>query len=353
MEHSAPAGNAGPMRNSLLEAFLGNERFLAWVTDVNGRFIFMNASLRALHGLSEADVSGLRYADLFPRREAEWGERVRHIVGLRSAQQFLDPVTDEHGGVHWWMKVKFPIAVSSTETWIGCMAMDVTDQVVAGDTGSEMRAVLERMHVDHEEERKHLARELHDAFGGTLAVIKSQIALLGNLALRVDPDAFGPYIANIRTLIDELLSDSDRLIAWLRPPALADHDFAAALLQLGREFEERHGIPCDVTIAGRLPVLDDHQSLALYRIVQESLTNVSRHARATRAAITARVDDGRLEIAVEDDGRGVAEPVHAPGRFGIIGMRERASMLGGTVVHERGERGGTRVRVSVPLEGRD
>ena len=153
-------------------------------------------------------------------------------------------------------------------------------------------------------------------------------------------------------LLDQTVSATRRISADLRPLMLDDLGLADAAQWLVEDFAKRSGIACSVEIAGQcaLDELSGTAATAVYRAIQESLTNIARHAAAKNAWVVFAQQDGMLQIEVEDDGRGIAPEDLAKARsLGLRGMRERLAYLGGALEIGRAPRGGTRLRLSVPL----
>jgi signal transduction histidine kinase len=143
-----------------------------------------------------------------------------------------------------------------------------------------------------------------------------------------------------------------RIITQLRPVLLDSLGLNAAIEWLAEDFENRTGITCKTRIQGEEGLADRDRATAVYRIVQETLTNVARHAGATRVAITMETAGGNLRLTVHDNGKGVKEEeIGAPGSFGIMGMKERALILGGEVTLASSHEGGTIVTLVLPPEG--
>jgi signal transduction histidine kinase len=200
-----------------------------------------------------------------------------------------------------------------------------------------------------EDERRRLARELHDGLGQNLTALKHHLALLRN-ALPA-----GAIEALQRTdvasaLCTQTLDETRQLSRLLRPQVLDDLGLAAALRWLVRTLAEPAGLVCTLE-AEALPALDgDLQTLA-FRIVQESLTNVVKHAHAGQAWIRMRCRAGFLQIEVEDNGQGCQPGVEVSGAgSGVGGMRERVQLYGGRFVLGPREGRGCRVSVAIPLD---
>jgi len=159
-------------------------------------------------------------------------------------------------------------------------------------------------------------------------------------------------VAEMGTLLDRTVSATRRISADLRPLMLDDLGLADAAAWLVDDFAKRSGVTCKVDIAEELPDLSKAVATAVYRAVQESLTNIARHAGARSAWVVLAVEDDALYVEVEDDGRGIAPEDLAKARsVGLKGMRERIAFLGGTLEIARAPRGGTRLRLRVPLRG--
>jgi two-component system sensor histidine kinase UhpB len=199
-----------------------------------------------------------------------------------------------------------------------------------------------------EEERRVLARELHDELGQTVTAIRSIAASITPAALGGEASARLGMIEELAVRLQEGMRD---LVPRLRPLALDELGLAEALRDLVEDYRSHHaGIVFELASSGNLATVPGELAIALYRVVQESLTNVVKHARATRCRVAVEVHPHKLLLAVEDDGRGVTEPDLArTGRFGVRGMRERVESLGGSFAFARSAWGGLAVTVALPF----
>jgi signal transduction histidine kinase len=208
------------------------------------------------------------------------------------------------------------------------------------------RNALERVLSAQEDERRRLARELHDETGQALTSI-----LLGLRGLEdaKDPETLRAAVAEVRDLVRSTLQDVRRLAVELRPKALDDFGLVPAVERLTESFAEQTGIDVEFVhniTDSRLP---PGIETALYRIVQESLTNVVKHARAGHVSIVLTGKDGSVSILVEDDGVGF-EPSRTRGDgLGLLGMRERVELLGGRMTVESRPGAGTTFVAEVPV----
>jgi PAS domain S-box-containing protein len=215
----------------------------------------------------------------------------------------------------------------------------------------ELRDLSAQVLEAREEEKTLIARELHDELGQLLTALKMDVGWLRERLPRQAPE-LGEKARQMGQLLDQTVASVRRISADLRPLMLDDLGLADAAGWLVEDFARRSGIECRIDLAPReaLDALERNVAIALYRVLQESLTNVARHAGARRAWASLALAEGEVRLEVEDDGRGIAPDDLAKSRsLGLKGMRERVRYLGGSFEAARAPRGGTRVRVSLPL----
>jgi signal transduction histidine kinase len=211
----------------------------------------------------------------------------------------------------------------------------------------ELHALTARLESIREEERTTLARELHDRLGQALTAIRIDLAALRTIPGRKEQLQ---RIDAISGLVEETIHVVRRISTGLRPGILDDLGLAATVEWAAEEFQARTGIVCQVGAAGTNPAIDPERATALYRIFQEALTNIARHAGATQVTIGLVQNDSYLSLEVRDNGRGIAaEQLSASGSLGILGMRERAMLLGGEFTIAGDPLRGTTLRVRIPI----
>ena len=251
---------------------------------------------------------------------------------------------------------EFPIeasisqAVEGGKRYYTVILRDITVRKQAEDalrqSQRELRELSARVLEAREEEKAHLARELHDELGQLLTALKMD---LGWLRERLPDAELAQRAAEMGALLDRTVSATRRIMADLRPMMLDDLGLADAAAWLVDDFAKRSGIACRIELAEDLEEVSKAVATAVYRAIQESLTNIARHAGAKNAWVNVGMDEGALQVEVEDDGRGIAPADLAKARsLGLRGMRERISFLGGSLEIGRAPRGGTRVLVRVP-----
>ncbi|MBI5658919.1 MAG: PAS domain S-box protein [Nitrosomonadales bacterium] len=210
------------------------------------------------------------------------------------------------------------------------------------------------LQIVREEEKASVAREIHDNMGGTLTALKMDVYWLADeLSANREAAPLLERIGAMSHLLDDAVGVMRRVITELRPTILDDLGLQAALEWQAGQFQKRTGIQCCVSslcTGGCKDDLDRTQTIALFRILQESLTNVARHSGASRVEIELRCEEGEIVLAIADNGRGLPEGhTIAPTSYGLLGMRERAEQLGGRIHFYSPPAGGFSVTVILPL----
>jgi PAS domain S-box-containing protein len=231
---------------------------------------------------------------------------------------------------------------------------DITERKQAEEqlrsSREELRALAAHLESVREDERTRIAREIHDELGQALTALRFDVRRLGASGSD-DRQAVLERVQAMTGLIDGTIVSVRRIATELRPGVLDDLGLAAAIEWQAQEFETRTAIACSVTISPTEVELGRDVSTAVFRIFQETLTNVARHANAGHVDIVLSVAADHVALFVRDDGRGITD-VELAGRrsLGLVGMRERALLLGGDVTIEGRPGQGTTVMLQVPLE---
>jgi signal transduction histidine kinase len=208
---------------------------------------------------------------------------------------------------------------------------------------AELSAHLLRV---QEEERNRISRELHDETGQGLMVIRLYLGMLRN---SLPSKAAKAKVDETLDVVDRTVEGIRRIIGKLSPLVLQELGLFAALRKEALHLEQKHGVSCRVAISDEVGRLSAETETAIYRIVQEALHNIAKHAQAQNAAITMDRVDGKVKLAVEDDGVGIFPKTNYRGNsFGLAGIKERVGMLGGEVRVASPKGQGTRIDVTVP-----
>ncbi len=320
-----------------------------WLNEVDGTLLYVSPRYEAIW-----DQSRNRLAV----RPAAWLDSV-HPDDRAAAQAWFNAgasaqfasceyrLLRSDGSIRWIRDRIFPITASTGGVWrIARLSLDVTAESEPA-RARQMHELARSIQGAVEEERKRIARELHDELGQALTGIK----LLLTSADQAQPSEPRQRDTTIQVCVHEIeraMESVHEMIHQLRPPALDDLGLVAALRSQAHSFASHTGIPCHIDVPDGELALSEEEVTTVFRIAQESLTNVARHAHATAVELRFAVSSDRLQLSVEDDGTGIAT-----GRedFGLRGMRERAALLNGSLAVERRREGGTLVRLELPRAG--
>ena len=358
-------------RRTALETVQENEaRFRSLVSNIPGmvfqllrapdgelRFLYVSEGSTALLGLApHALTSSSRL--FFNRIHSEDREAFDSALTL-SSENFTQAnwegrISDSTGSEKWINLRSAPRRTASNEIqWEGIVS-NITQSKLAENELRKSRAQLAELssHLEaaKEEERERIARDIHDELGGTLVAIKIETSLLSS-KLPSDPLQLRKRVRGIEGLIDEAISTAGRVARELRPGILKDFGLAAAIECQADDFSQRVGLNCDTTGIVHDIDPDEKTSLALFRIFQETLTNVAKHAKATWVGIRLGVEGKDLMLEITDNGRGIlAGDMNKPKSFGLRGIRERMLGLGGTLELARHSPQGTHVILRAPYK---
>jgi PAS domain S-box-containing protein len=213
----------------------------------------------------------------------------------------------------------------------------------------QLRALAARLQVVREEERGHVAREMHDELGQACTAIKMDLASIGRKITKRQ-SRLQAKIDSAMELVDRMIFTVRRIASELRPRTLDDLGLSAALEWQAQEFELRTGIRCRITLPEEQLDLDPHRSTAIFRIFQESLTNVARHAGATQVDARLERQDDHVMFVIHDNGKGF-DPEQASARrsLGLVGMQERVLLLDGELKIEGGLGSGATLTLKIPF----
>ncbi|UCH62579.1 MAG: PAS domain S-box protein [Fidelibacterota bacterium] len=220
-------------------------------------------------------------------------------------------------------------------------------------TQEQLRNLSTHLQSLREEDRASLAREIHDELGQALTVLKFGLMELKN-ALPADKISLVEKVTSMAEYIDATAQTVNEIATQLRPTLLDELGLVEAIEWEVEEFENRTGIKCELMVKPEEMVVDRDRSTAIYRIVQEALTNIARHAQTTRSAVSLKMSDGKLHLSITDNGIGITEEkVLNPKALGIIGMRERVLSVGGNFKINGIKDRGTKIRVIIPVKVED
>jgi PAS domain S-box-containing protein len=278
----------------------------------------------------------------------------RMDVPLYLFGQLMGVICHEHiGPAREWMEDEWMFAVAVSN--VVALAYEEDERKRAEtqlqQSQERLRSLTGRLESIQEEERIRIAREVHDELGQALTGVKLELVFLRNHLGNVEPSILDK-VESIVKLVDRTMQSVRKIATELRPVVLDQLGLIPAIEWQAREFQTRTGISCRLNIYLRTVALPIDRATGVFRIFQEILTNVVRHAQATRVEISMQEHMGHLLVQVTDNGRGITDgEVSGSHSLGLIGMRERALLLGGETKIERLKQG-TMVTVRVPLDER-
>ena len=339
-----------PMGQNLLSARSGEEA-LRVVRDHDPAVIVLDVRMAVMDGFETA-------------RRIRARERSSHIPII-----FLSGVSDrmdaafrgyELGAVDYLMKpAQAPVLRSKVAVFVelqrqkAVLAAEIAERKAAEErlrqSQAQLRALAARLISIREDERARIAREVHDELGQVLTGLKMDVMWLRKHLGR-EHKALQEKTETMRQLIDSTVQVVRRIATGMRPEILDDMGLVAAIAWQAKEFQKRMGIRCRLELPAAHADPGSALSTAVFRIFQEVLTNIARHARAASVSVQLEISPQRLTLTVTDDGIGIAEnAVHAHESLGLLGMQERAQQFGGAL-SIRGVPGrGTTVSLRVPL----
>ena len=324
----------------------------------NRLFIFANNAVERVFGWRPEELIGKNVRLLY-RNEADYDEIARLFYTALETQRTFStefPARRKDGREILCTMKASRIGETLRERRIVVTYEDITEQKRAQQELETSREQLRNLSLHlqsiREEERTRIAREIHDELGQSLTALKMDISWLGHRISETNP-ALQKKTGYMSKLIDGTIETVHRISSDLRPGLLDDLGLVAAIEWQTQDFERRCGLPCRAELSIEDENIDRQLATAVFRILQETLTNVIRHAGATQVTVRLFAKNAALVLEVADNGRGVTRAqIDDPRSFGLIGMRERVHPWGGTVVIEGKENQGTRVTVTVPLQER-
>lgn len=319
--------------------------------------ISINDNARKKYGINTSEIAGKKPAEFLPpslaaklqekldkvvrnKRRISWQDSGRFARGEFHVMIAASPVLDEQGQCS-------QIVVSLTD-----ISEIISAQQKLKTSRDELRLLAAHLQSVREEERRAIAREIHDEFAQVLTAIKINLAIMLGDMEQKNQQAYSAYSKDIKAsmdIVDRAIVSIRKLVANLRPDTLDKLGLTNALHWQAKDVEAATGIPCRFSGPENLISLGEDKDIAVYRIVQESITNAVRYAEANQIDITMELINGLVQVTIEDDGKGFdPKKVEAGGSFGLLGMKERALVLGGHIDIKSTPGKGTCITLQVP-----
>lgn len=318
------------------------------------RFMYANDTFAAMFGCSREEFIGRRMVDCVTPDSVD---EVMRNYRLR--------ISGEVSTIHYFTKglrsdgriVYLELHASRVECRgrpaLAGVAIDITDRVMRQQelrrSREQLRELAQHINQAREVERARLARELHDVLGGMLTSVKFDLARIVRRSLAPDQQELNGIATDLVALVQETIDTARAISEEMRPTSLDLLGLPAALRQALERFGARHHRAVALTVTGDEAPLPGDAATQVYRIVQEGLTNIARHADASRVELKLRFESDALDLHLFDDGRGIGNSPARPGSIGLFSMAERAHEIGGTLTVGNGPGGGTVVHLRLPL----
>lgn len=340
--------------DELQKAILNNIPDQAWLKDKDSHYILVNDAFMAACRLPEHNILGKTPADVWPqawgleyidtdKRVMEQGERLRYEEQRHA----------EDGTLRWYDTIKTPIRNDSGEV-IGTtgISRDITDRKLAEQellaSRTQLRELSAHLQSVREEERTRISRELHDELGQALTAIRIGLDVLEAQHKQQNKNWLN-NLQGLKQIADSTVESVQRIAADLRPSILDELGLPSAIDWLLESFSERSKIMYELILPASTLAFTRDISTAIFRIVQEALTNVSRHSHATLVVVDLRASKDFISLKITDNGRGMTiERGSRENGLGLVGMRERAIMLGGKLKIQSHTGAGTSIEVRIP-----
>jgi two-component system, NarL family, sensor histidine kinase UhpB len=343
-----------------LHAFIADLPGMAYQMLLQGdgrvTFPYVSEGCHALLGITPKDlthVSSLLDALIHPEDIASYQSSMRASAANLSFWNWEGRVIIlPYNEVKWINLRSSPRETRSGILWEGII-INVTQskeaEIEIRRSKAQLRELSSHIQEVREQERLAIAREVHDDMGSTLTAIKLDIAwLAGRLS---DKPALAEKAKSIESLVDRCITATGNISRSLRPSVLDTFGIVAAIEMEADEFEQRTGISCIFEPAKPIGDIPPDIAIALFRIFQETLANITKHAQASEVEVHMYDHDGGIGLKVHDNGRGITEADRAkPRSFGLRGIRERVECFGGRVTIESAAGQGTRIGVFIPRE---
>jgi PAS domain S-box-containing protein len=328
--------------------------------DMDGHVMSWNRGAEKMLGYSVEEALGKHISFIYPEEDREFLER--EVIGPVKAKgtHQIEVRKKSKSGALGFVQMSLTLLRDDTDSPIGIIkySMDITDRKRAQEallnSRNQLAALAVRLESVREEERTRIALEVHDVLGQALTGLKLDVAWAHKRITESNEPAQHAAVlarlASAQELLDSTIQSVRDIATTLRPGVLDEIGLEAAVEWQAREFQNRTGIVCNTTIRPRNMALNPEQSTALFRILQEILTNVARHAQATNVDIRLEQSGEQVSLQVGDNGRGISGVEQSgPKSFGLLGMRLRAQQQGGSFNIHGTSGTGTTVTVSIPL----
>lgn len=336
------------LTDTLLDSMPG----IVYLLNEEGRFQRWNRNLEKTTGYSGEEISQMSPLDFFaPAEQPLIGAKIAEVFELGEASVEGTLIGKDGSATAYYFTGR-RLIIGEKMALMG-VGLDITDkrraQLETEQANKQLRLLTTHLQEIREDERKRIGREIHDELGQQLTAIKMDVVWLEK---RIPPEdtRIREKLTSMVGLLDSSHLAIRKILNELRMGVLEHQELEDALKWAARQFTEHTEIPVTVESPGNLQIDDPAVSNCIFRVFQEALTNISKHAGATAVHATLSRNTGQLRLLIQDNGRGIdAQELKKPGAFGVLGMRERVSSLQGSFDLQSAKGNGTRIEVKLPL----
>ena len=327
------------------------------IVDVDKNFTQVNETFCDMTGYSREELLDMKWEDLtYPDTLETDREKFKQVLAGEIDSYVTDKryIRKDRQIIHISVCAECSRKANGEVAYFAAFVQDITERKKAENnvrnSRERLRKLATKLQVVQEEERTRIAREIHDELGQGLTGLRIDISWILEQLPKNNKDLIDRTKISLQ-LVDQTLRSVQSLSQDLRPPLLDDLGLESAIEWQVKEFRRRTECYCNLDMDLIDLETNNNRDTAIFRVVQESLTNVMRHAQASEVNISVRTKDGWLLLEIMDNGRGIsAQELENFDSTGLIGMRERAGMLGGRVEIQRQQSGGTVVRLKLPVQ---
>ncbi|HJW57852.1 MAG TPA: MASE3 domain-containing protein [Burkholderiaceae bacterium] len=352
--------NALQQNQMLLTGIIQNASDAIITVDSRQVIVLANPSAAAMFGVTSDKMQGCPIEQYIPAQHHEKYRRHIRLFGKPRLAYLTKGKTYSHhavtglraNGEEFAIEASISSMMENDKQLYTLILRDITERKLVQDklaqSHNELRRLSRALQTVREEERRNIARDLHDDLGQLLATLRIDLSLLQKQSAEaiVSPHQFD----GMDTLLTTSITSLRRIATDLRPRGLDEGGLYFALQTLRKDFVTRYGIACELHADETQLVLDEQRTTAIYRIIQEALANIFRHANARKVVIAFMRDDATLEISIHDDGHGMRpEDMANTSTFGLADMRERVHAMDGSISITSLPSQGTRINIILPL----
>ncbi len=329
------------------------------VADATRQIVLLNREMERMFGYPAKRLIGQPLDVLFSiLSQADYSPQIRDCLALGDAEPEARVKLELQGvranGEEFPLDASISALTTEGEHFLAFVLREKTVDPAAGEAAAPAHALLQSLsassHQANEVERRRFSRELYDDLGQNLSVLKLDLDWLQNGCTDTGPQ-FHARVAHMQTVLDSIIVHTKSIASALRPPLLDDFGLVAALKWASERFQKKTGIQCSLQSGEFATAIGDPHESVIFRVVQEGLLNIERHAGASHVNLALWRAEDKLHVLLRDNGSGMA-PLsrNKPGCFGLVAMQQRVYSLGGKIEIANIQPSGVEIHASIPLE---